>query len=503
MASLSRKTARGRSSRKASIEQPLSGLLLGWSKDKSASRSAVGFLPGAKQDPVPPQAQPILLEGDGHLMTIAPTGAGKGVSCIIPALLTHQGAAIVLDPKREITVVTARRRRELGQEVAILDVNGATGLTTGSLNPLDFVDPSDSSGVENAAAIVAALLPYSIDSDRNRFWVSRARQLLLGTILHVASDLPPGERTLTTVRELINRGAFNPSELAQRLSASRHPEARLIEGNLRISAQETLGGIISFAQEGIDFLRGPQVAAATATTSFDLKKIVRGDPITVYIVVPPHQMESLGRVLRLWISVLLGLVMSRRSRPQKSTLFVLDEVAQLGELTELRTAITLLRGFGLQTWTFFQDVSQLRHLYPRDWQTMVNNCKVIQTFGPNNLNAAREMTEIVSFPSAEKFLETSSSEMLLQQAGGDALMVQRPDYRTDEQFAGQFDDNPLFDAGLDPLPVPNPLEGYLGVPASPIDKAAAKVREAVTPGRANPVDQLLATMIFRACLRAD
>jgi type IV secretory pathway TraG/TraD family ATPase VirD4 len=41
--------------------------------------------------------------GDSHLMTIAPTGAGKGRSVIIPTLLTYPGPIIVVDPKAKTT----------------------------------------------------------------------------------------------------------------------------------------------------------------------------------------------------------------------------------------------------------------------------------------------------------------------------------------------------------------------------------------------------------------
>ena len=45
------------------------------------------------------------------------------------------------------------------------------------------------------------------------------------------------------------------------------------------------------------------------------------------------------------------------------------EAAQLGTLGALRQAVTLLRGYGLQVWSFWQDLSQVRNLYPQDWQT--------------------------------------------------------------------------------------------------------------------------------------
>src|SRR5690349_19336221 len=59
--------------------------------------------------------------GDSHLMTIAPTGAGKGRSAIIPNLLQFPGPVVIIDPKGENYHVTAGRRRALGHEVILLD----------------------------------------------------------------------------------------------------------------------------------------------------------------------------------------------------------------------------------------------------------------------------------------------------------------------------------------------------------------------------------------------
>lgn len=73
------------------------GLLLGWTPPEKGG----GFRKDVWDD-----------GAEGHLMTIAPTGAGKGVSASIPACLTWQGPLIVIDPKGEHYAVTARRRRE-------------------------------------------------------------------------------------------------------------------------------------------------------------------------------------------------------------------------------------------------------------------------------------------------------------------------------------------------------------------------------------------------------
>lgn len=471
---------------------PNPGLLVGWSLERQHARVPFGFSFGPPEtSPSTGYIDPILLEGEGHLITIAPTGAGKGVGCIIPAVLRHQGPLIVIDPKGENAMVTADRRRAMGHQVVILDPMGITDQPADQFNPLDLIQPDQASGVDDAAALIAALLPNHLAGDKNEYWISRARQLLLACMLHVVTDLPPERRTLSELRSIVNAMAADQEQGARLLEGSRHPEARMIAENLKIGARETLGGIISFAQEGVDFLRGPQLQAAVQSTTFSLDGVTRGDPLSIFIVVPPHMLASHARFLRLWISGLLTLVMRRRARPAKPTLFILDEAAQLGTLDELRVAVTLLRGYGLQTWSFWQDVSQLQALYPRDWQTMVNNCKVFQAFGANNLAAAEQMAQIVGFMSGPAMLALDRNEMLLQIAGDEAVVARLPNYLTDPAFAGLFATNPIFDPERDPMPERRTLREYL--------RPGARVRMPISEHenlRKNAIDELISERIL-------
>jgi type IV secretion system protein VirD4 len=139
---------------------------------------------------------------------------------------------------------------------------------------------------------------------------------------------------------------------------------------------------------------------------------------------------------------------------------VLDEAAQLGRFEPLRTALTLLRGYGLQTWSLWQDGSQISQHYGADWQTMVNNCRAIQCFGPNTMVAARGMADLVGFEDPLRLLDMDDNEMLLQISGDMPVLARLPSYRSDPAFAGQFDANPFHDPTRPVLrprvPVPPP-----------------------------------------------
>lgn len=467
-----------------------SGLLVGWSLQHRHPTRPIGFTFGEPdKGPATGFIDPIQLAREGHLITIAPTGAGKGRGCIVPALLQHDGPVIVIDPKGENAAITARRRREMGHQVIVLDPMRTTNAPPAAFNPFDLIDIGSAIAVDEAAAIAAALWAGA-ESDDDRFWVGRAQQVTFGLLLHLLADHAKERQNFAGLRELVAAAMSDPAAVIAALADSRHPEARLVASALRNPAETTLGGILAFAQELVDFLRGPLVQEATASSTFDVQGIVRGDPLSIYIVLPPHMLESHGRLLRIWISSLLGAITQRRARPKRPTLIILDEAAQLGPLSQLRQAITLLRGYGVQTWSFWQDVSQLQALYPRDWQTMINNCRVVQCFGALTMQAADGMARLTGASSGEMVLDLEPDEMLLQLAGDLPVVARLPDYLTDPPFAGHFDPNPFYLDQASVAPQPKPRINLR--PPRRTRAQPSPLRPPSTPGSDPTLERLLA-----------
>ena len=96
------------------------------------------------------RVEPLHYTGVRHLLTVAPTRSGKGVSSIIPNLLTYPGSAVIIDPKGENALVTAYRRGKgdaarriegMGQDVLLVDpwdiAASTLGMRPARFNPLD------------------------------------------------------------------------------------------------------------------------------------------------------------------------------------------------------------------------------------------------------------------------------------------------------------------------------------------------------------------------------
>jgi type IV secretion system protein VirD4 len=124
-------------------------------------------------------------------------------------------------------------------------------------------------------------------------------------------------------------------------------------------------------------------------------------------------------------------------------LLVLDEAAAPGPLAVLRQAITLLRWVGVAIWSFWQDASQLRSLYPETWPTILNNCAVVQLFGARNQLMADEFAGLVGGISGETLMRLERDQQLLS-IHGMSLICRRLNYLRDTIFQGRFDANPIY-----------------------------------------------------------
>jgi type IV secretion system protein VirD4 len=159
------------------------------------------------------------LDGEGHILTIAPTRSGKGVSCVIPNLLDHAGSVLVTDPKGENYAVTSRWRLSQGQKVHALDPFEVVGGKAG-YNPLDLVDVESNDAVDDARMLADMIvLPEGREGDQV-FWNEEARGVLTGLILHAASNANTSLRTLMHVRTLLTLPPESFGRLLKEMSES-------------------------------------------------------------------------------------------------------------------------------------------------------------------------------------------------------------------------------------------------------------------------------------------
>ena len=378
---------RGRSSRRSSgrTAQPLTSHgSAGWGTGQ-ALRSRRGYVLGRHG------RDALRLDGEGHILTLAPTGAGKGVSAVIPNLLTHPGSVLVTDPKGENYRVTARRRREMGQRVLALDPFDVVG-GDASFNPLEGLDHAGPDAVDDAMRLAELLVVESRhETADSTFWQEECKALLAGLILHVASTESVTRRNLAIVWEYLS---LPPRELTKlwnamlKSSAAGGAVARAA-ARLRQKADRVRSGILAQAQSHTHFLESPRLARVLHHSSFGFEDL-KSQRVTLYLVVPPDRLDSARRWLRLMVGCAVHALTRVPGLPSERVLMLLDEFPSLGRLGPVERAFALARGYGITLWLLAQDFAQLQLTYPISWRSFYAGADVLQALANNTWPTAPE-----------------------------------------------------------------------------------------------------------------
>ena len=433
-----------------------------------------GFALGRAFD-APSRADPRLFY-QGHVLTVAPTGTGKGVGAVIPNLLAYEGSAIVLDIKGENYAVTARARAEMGQEICLIDPFGVTGARPQGFNWFNVIDVRSEDCVsisENLAEML--VIPSAGGGSDSVHFEDTARDLLRGLLLFIAA-LPPERRNMGELRRLITLPLEEFLEVLTDMAMSKQAFGVIARAanSFVIKPEKERGSVLSTAQRHTAFLDDPRIVGALERSDFTMADI-KTKAKTVYIVLPPSKLAANSRFLRGFIGLALASITGSNTRPKQPVVFMLDEFAQLGRMAAVEDAISLVRGYGAAFWIFVQDLSQLKAVYPK-WQTFLANAAQ-QYFGVADYDTAHYVSSMLGQTTVEfqtrstsspDFKFGHSSTNTSQQFTGRALLtpdevmknhsvmvfiagerpygLQRLNYLSDPEYAGLADLNPYYAA---------------------------------------------------------
>jgi type IV secretion system protein VirD4 len=348
------------------------------------------------------EGRPLYYPGETHLLTIAPPGAGKGTSIIVPTLLNYRGSVIVTDPKGELFAVTARHQeKNLGQKIIVLcpwaeKMSAELGIRIPDhgFNPLSYITPG--SDIKDECELISSiLLPrhanMKADDD---FWIDGGQTILTACLLHLASDTEKhGALTLPRLRQYLH---LPPEEMTGLLYAmSQNMEfggciqeyGAALLGTMERSPRQ-FEGTMGTAQKALRIYDSASpLGQHVSQGALDFKSM-KDEPTTIYLVIPSDRSITHAAWLNLVISLAIESV--GRDRSNRRVLFLLDEMANLGYIPNILRGMAQYRGQGVQIWSIIQQISQLEKLYGKDgWQQFIGTCELVNAFGvwdPETIN---------------------------------------------------------------------------------------------------------------------
>jgi len=400
--------------------------------------------------PSPPRAKrenvPVLHEGSSHLLTIGQTGSGK-TKLLIANLLLCENSMIVIDVRGDTVRATEEfRRKKLGQKTYVLDPFNVTGRVSDRLDPLDVITLPNTEVESEAQAIASILLGEQRQKTNDAFWPIQAGNLISANVAHLLAQDDPQKRSMNCLIDALFTGdiAYAQAKLLDQEVAAGSFAATGMAAFLELPGENTANTrfcVASTAQASLQAFRSKAVRSTMGPSTVNLNDLLHGRPVTIYLVLPVEKLVSHAVVLRLWIDILLQVLLRRTTVPAAPTLIMADEVGQLGPCPALKTVATYLRASGVRLWTFWQDLAQIKELYP-DWPVLVNNTSAL-TFMPGTPLAARELAAMAGV-SAEQLASLTLDDQMVCETGRPPRIVKMARYWADSLFQGRYGTIPRF-----------------------------------------------------------
>ena len=351
------------------------------------------------------------IKGDGHILTVAPTRSGKGVGLVIPNLLHYNQSVIVIDPKGENYQKTrAYRLGCLEQHCWRFDPFSSQNSSQGIAilkRAKEMFDTKRDDLLAEVSRIAEAIVIRKKD-EKDPFFNNAAQIMIKDAILLTLyefeeSEIPP----LSNIRSFfVDEKKLDDlsDELEQKIALSEIPNEKHLLPNRALRELKSYMGnrdVLATVIMQTEFLEDENVAKIVDCREcceiFDPPMLNEGKN-SIYLIIPPQHLNRQSRFLRLFITLCMDTITRRSAyyddqNNYNNVLFILDEIAQLGSLDCIQKAVALAAGYKMTLWMFWQDLAQLKGLYPEDWMSFLSNAKIQQFFGCNDIETAKYIAE--------------------------------------------------------------------------------------------------------------
>jgi type IV secretory pathway TraG/TraD family ATPase VirD4 len=309
-----------------------------------------------------------------HSAIIAPSGAGKTTSYIIPNIAFLNGSAVITDPSGEIYNYTSEYLKNRGFETATLNPN--------DLKNSDFFNPLQRiNNISDINKIVSVLIDNAFqDSKGDDFWNNGAKDILI-LIIKAVKTLPKESQNLGQARNfLLLYGQLDQSgeidQLAEKLSQLLNNQPREQAEILSFFAndQKVLDNFITTAKSALTVFTDENITAITSKDTINFERLKQSNKsLVIFLIVPEHEINYYSFLLNLFYTQVFNFCLT--SSEKKPVFFLLDEFGNMGKIPNFESIITTLRKRNCSISIILQDKKQLAKLYGENGaNTIFGNC---------------------------------------------------------------------------------------------------------------------------------
>jgi len=164
----------------------------------------------------------------------------------------------------------------------------------------------------------------------------------------------------------------------------------------------------------LELWANPLIDAATSRSDFDLRHMKK-ERITIYVGVSPNNLHRLRPLMQVFYQQAIDLMTDKQPNLEEEphpVLFLMDEFASLGRMTQFEQGIAYLAGYRVRLLLIIQDIPQLETHYQRSGMNLfMGNSRIRVTFAANNYETAELISRLLGTYGAETESESRSQQL--------------------------------------------------------------------------------------------
>lgn len=389
--------------------------------------------------------------GPEHVLAFAPTRSGKGVSLVLPTLLSWPDSVVVYDPKGEAWALTAGWRKKHACQLVFRFDPASAEPGVAAYNPLEEIRLGTEHEVGDAQNVSTILVDPEGQGLRDH-WAKTSQALLTGAILHCCYAVPKEKHRPASLADLVElfsdpeKGIDDVIETMLNYDhhdGQTHPLVAQEARTLANKEDRELSSVVSTAVSFLSLYRDPVVARNTSRSDYKIEDLMHHDSaISLYLVVRPSDASRLRPLVRLIATQIVSRLTERLdfdegrvvAHYRHRLLLLLDEFASLKRLPAIEESLAYMAGYGIQSYLIVQDLQQLLAVYGRE-ESLLGNCHVRIAFAPNKIETAELVSKMAGQQTVvrrQTSLSGKRTSLRLSNASESISEVQRPLITADE-----------------------------------------------------------------------
>jgi type IV secretory pathway TraG/TraD family ATPase VirD4 len=328
-----------------------------------------------------------------HLLLVAPTGAGKTSTYIMPNLLSinSESSVVITDPSGEIFNKTSGYLSSKGYKIKVVNVSDLKSSL--KFNPL--YRANSHTEIKKISEILVNTA-FSANGGDQKFWNDGAKNII-NILIRCLKKCDNLYYNLHNLRHLLNsfgKDGTKINDFIAKLTVDDLATFNEYKGFIS-NDEKVVQGMIATAKTSLDKFSDPGLCELTCEESLNFESM-REEKTIIYIIVPEHEVKYYGFFLSLLYTQIFDFCMKLPEENKKylPIYFLLDEFGNMSSIPSFSNLITTLRKRKCSCSLVLQDIEQLNNIYGKsDASTIVNGGCTSKIFLPGLSLATCEEVE--------------------------------------------------------------------------------------------------------------